>query len=79
MAGQRWEQASGTGAGCSSSVAKGSGSWGYGVTVHCMNLTIAFPDCFHSHKASLLQIPRTELLQQCCFSIPMQFIYTRDL
>lgn len=65
--GQRWQQASGAGAG-----------WDYGAIVHCMDLNFAFPGSSYSRVASLLQIPGTEVLQHCCFLISNQLIYTRD-
>lgn len=59
--GQRWQPASGAGAG-----------WDYSVIVHCMGLNFAFPGSSYSHVASLLQIPGTEVPQHCCFLIPNQ-------
>lgn len=50
-----------------------------GQIVHCMNLNFAFPDCFYSHVASLLQHPSTEVLDQCRFPTPAWFIYIRAL
>lgn len=40
-----------------------------------MNLNFAFPECFHGHEASLLQIPSVGEPVQCCFPAPAWLTY----